>query len=92
MSNCDVYIQYMTLCPVLDGLRLNAITVSLEDIDECIELPGLCQGGMLCQNVFGSFICTCKDEYALNEASRVCKGMVNVIEIVSKNCMNCMKL
>lgn len=64
----------MTLCPGGPGFKPNPITVFLEDIDECMELPGLCQGGK-CQNVFGSFVCVCKDGYSLNEENRVCEGL-----------------
>lgn len=43
------------------------------DIDECLELPGLCQGGK-CVNTFGSFQCRCPTGFFLNEETRVCDG------------------
>lgn len=43
------------------------------DIDECQELPGLCQGGN-CVNTFGSFQCECPAGYFLNEETRICEG------------------
>lgn len=45
----------------------------LTDIDECQELPGLCQGGD-CGNMFGSFQCTCPPGYRLNGDTRTCEG------------------
>uniref|UniRef100_A0A3Q3JSI8 Fibrillin 1 n=1 Tax=Monopterus albus TaxID=43700 RepID=A0A3Q3JSI8_MONAL len=66
--------EYKTLCPGGEGFRPNPITVILEDINECQELPGLCQGGQ-CINTFGSFHCECPRGYALNIETRVCEDI-----------------
>uniref|UniRef100_UPI00358F92B7 fibrillin-2-like n=1 Tax=Myxine glutinosa TaxID=7769 RepID=UPI00358F92B7 len=66
--------EYKTLCPGGEGFRPNPITVILEDINECMELPGLCQGGS-CLNTFGSFQCVCPPGFFLNEESRICEDV-----------------
>lgn len=66
--------EYKTLCPGGEGFKPNPITVILEDIDECKELPGLCQEGT-CLNTFGSFQCDCPRGFYLNEETRVCEDL-----------------
>ncbi|XP_023560870.1 fibrillin-3 isoform X3 [Octodon degus] len=66
--------EYRTLCPGGEGFHPNPTTVILEDIDECRELPGLCQGGR-CVNTFGSLQCECPPGYRLHQDTRVCEDV-----------------
>lgn len=66
--------EYQTLCPGGVGFYLNPISVVLKDIDECVQLPGLCKGGS-CLNLFGSYVCQCKEGYDLNAVTRACEDV-----------------
>ncbi|CAO2630951.1 FBN3, partial [Lemmus lemmus] len=66
--------EYRTLCPGGKGFRPNPITLILEDINECQELPRLCQGGN-CTNAFGTFQCECPLGYSFSEDTRTCEDI-----------------
>lgn len=61
------------LSPLLEYSSQARPSHSLTDIDECQDLPGLCQGGD-CVNTFGSFQCECPPGYHLREDTRICEG------------------
>ena len=43
-----------------------------EDIDECLELAGACQPVGRCENVPGSYRCSCPPGYELDETGKRC--------------------
>ena len=45
---------------------------AVSDIDECATNANECQQG--CDNLVGSFQCTCNDGYALNTDGKTCTG------------------
>ncbi|XP_040587441.1 fibrillin-3 isoform X2 [Mesocricetus auratus] len=77
--------EYRTLCPGGKGFRPNPITVILEDINECQELPGLCRGGN-CTNTFGTFQCACPAGYSLSEDTRTCEDTDECAILVGQVC------
>ncbi|XP_043916738.1 fibrillin-2 [Protopterus annectens] len=71
--------EYNTLCPGGEGFQPNPFTVLLEDIDECQEFTGLCQGGN-CINTFGSFVCECPLGYSLRTQTKICEDIDECIQ------------
>uniref|UniRef100_A0A8C2T004 Fibrillin 3 n=1 Tax=Coturnix japonica TaxID=93934 RepID=A0A8C2T004_COTJA len=65
--------EYKTLCPGGEGFRPNPITVILEDIDECSEIPAICTNGV-CINQIGSFRCECPIGFSYNNILLICEG------------------
>ncbi|XP_052610644.1 fibrillin-3 isoform X2 [Peromyscus californicus insignis] len=77
--------EYRTLCPGGKGFRPNPITVIMEDINECQELPRLCQGGN-CTNTFGTFQCECPLGYSLSEDTCTCEDIDECTTLVGQVC------
>lgn len=63
--------EFNGLCPGGPGFRPNLVTLVLEDINECVEVSGICEGGE-CQNTFGSYLCRCPDGYKLDATKHRC--------------------
>ena len=55
----------MDPCPSL-------VCVADEDIDECVEQTGTCQPVGRCENVAGSYRCSCPAGYELDETGKRC--------------------
>lgn len=55
------------LCPRGDGFT------DKQDINECIEFPGMCLNGR-CKNTVGSYSCKCNQGFALDEHGIKCNG------------------
>lgn len=70
--------EYRQLCPGGPGyqpvLEPPSYVVTLADIDECAQMPGLCAHGT-CTNTFGSFVCACPEGWRLSEDERRCEDV-----------------
>ena len=66
------------MCPGGPGVKPDDVTVVLEDIDECAELPMACRGGQ-CRNTYGSFVCICPRGNRLDLSRRMCVGKVPIL-------------
>lgn len=55
----------------------------LSDLDECAQDGSLCD--QICNNTFGSFVCTCEPGYVL--VNDICEGKHNIFHVQSKSRM-----
>ncbi|KAL8595714.1 hypothetical protein ACOMHN_012134 [Nucella lapillus] len=67
------------LCPGGPGFRPNKATLVLEDINECLEVEGICEGGE-CQNTFGSYLCRCPEGYRMDGEMHRCVDVNECLE------------
>lgn len=51
------------------------------DIDECREIPGVCENGV-CINMIGSFRCECPIGFIYNDKLLICEGEVEPLRQV----------
>lgn len=57
-------------CQCKEGFKEGKNERSCDDIDECKDMPGLCEH--TCVNVWGSYRCACKPGFILNADNRTC--------------------
>ena len=55
------------------SLPLSITPLCVSDIDECRQIPGVCENG-LCINMVGSFRCECPLGFVYNNKMLVCEG------------------
>ena len=53
------------------------------DVDECAMNSTLCD--QMCENTFGSYMCTCHIGFRLNNISNQCEGIPLTISYISSN-------
>ncbi|XP_053311122.1 growth arrest-specific protein 6 isoform X2 [Spea bombifrons] len=68
---------YHCLCP--SGYRLRANNKTCEDIDECVESPGIC-GTAECKNMPSTYACLCDDGYKYEESTKSCQDIDECLE------------
>lgn len=66
---------HQELCPRGDGFT------DKQDINECIEFPGMCLNGR-CKNTVGSFSCKCNQGFALDEHGIKCNGELDIYTLL----------
>lgn len=59
--------------------------ICTKDVNECYENNGDCEH--ICYNNNGSYTCSCKEGYKLNEDRKTCSGIyVHMLKIKWKHC------
>jgi len=64
------------------NFKISVVTImvvyglSVVDVDECVEVEGTCRHGR-CDNLLGSFSCTCERGYRLSPNRDTCTGEIS---------------
>lgn len=60
-------------CTCHQGYRLNRLTGTCLDIDECAERRSGCN--QICENTAGSFVCRCRNGYQMHSNGQTCRDI-----------------
>ncbi|XP_053949774.1 putative vitellogenin receptor isoform X2 [Anastrepha ludens] len=71
-STCRMLPQQGAQCICPKGYRMSLLENACRDVDECLEMYGLCSQG--CMNTRGSYRCTCNEGYTLKDDNRTCEA------------------
>lgn len=74
-KHADSFKDIQTHSSVSSRLHIHPLRVFVwfTDIDECREIPGVCDNGV-CINMIGSFRCECPMGFVYNDKMLICEG------------------
>lgn len=72
--HCGPYVEHgVRSCRLSVPCCHSCVAALFSDIDECREIPGVCENGV-CINMVGSFRCECPVGFFYNDKLLVCEG------------------